>query len=47
MTQFATEFRGYDRAEVDTFVLRRDAQMSSRWEPTLSLSAVVALGLAM
>ena len=33
--------------EVDTFVLRRDAQMSSRWEPTLSLSAVVALGLAM
>jgi hypothetical protein len=33
--------------EVDTFVLRRDAQMSSRWEPTLSLSAVVALGLAL
>lgn len=33
--------------ELDTFVLRRDAQMSSRWEPTLSLSAVVALGLAL
>jgi hypothetical protein len=33
--------------EVDTFVFRRDAQMSSRWEPTLSLSAVVALGLAL
>ena len=34
-------------AEVDTFVLRRDAQMSSRWEPTLGGSAMVALGLAL
>jgi hypothetical protein len=33
--------------ELDTFVLRRDAQMSSRWEPTLGLSAMVALGLAL
>jgi hypothetical protein len=33
--------------ELDTFVLRRDAQMSSRWEPTLGGSAMVALALAL
>lgn len=33
--------------ELDTFVLRRAEQMSSRWEPTLGLSAMVALGLAL
>ncbi|MEV8517480.1 DivIVA domain-containing protein [Dactylosporangium sp. NPDC051484] len=29
MTQFATEFRGYDRAEVDTFVQKANDAIAS------------------
>jgi hypothetical protein len=33
--------------EVDTFVMRRDVGMTSRWEPTLALVAVLAVGFAL
>ena len=33
--------------ELDTFVFRRDDAMTSRWAPTLSLSAIVALGVSL
>ena len=33
--------------EVDTFVLRRDDGMTSRWQPTLSISAMIALGMTL
>jgi hypothetical protein len=33
--------------EVDTFVMRRDDGMTSRWEPTLSISAMFALAMTL